>query len=58
MVFFNLKGKTAVITGAGGGLGEAMAKALSNQGAKIAVLDVKDGAKVSKKLKTKSKFYK
>ena len=58
MVFFNLKGKVAIVTGAGGGLGEAMAKALSSHGAKIAVIDIKEGEKVAKKLRTKSKFYK
>ncbi|MGE0792741.1 MAG: SDR family NAD(P)-dependent oxidoreductase [Candidatus Woesearchaeota archaeon] len=55
---FNLKNKVAVITGAAGGLGESMAIALSNQGAQIAILDFKDGTKVCKKLKTKSKYYK
>lgn len=55
---FDLKNKVAIITGASGGLGEAMAVALSMQGAKIAVLDLKDGSGVAKKLKTKSKYYK
>lgn len=55
---FNLKGKVAIITGASGGLGEAMASALSKQGAKIAIFDIKEGNSVVKKLKTKSKFYK
>lgn len=55
---FNLKNKVAIITGAAGGLGEAMATALSAQGAKIAILDFKDGTKVAQKIKTKSKFYK
>jgi len=54
---FNLKNKVAVITGASGGLGEGMAKALSGAGAKIAVLDLKDGKNTLKKLKTKSKYY-
>jgi len=54
---FDLKNKVAVITGASGGLGEAMAVALSEQGAKIAILDFKDGSNVAKKLKTKSKYY-
>ena len=34
----NLKGRTAVITGASRGLGEAMAKALANAGAQIALV--------------------
>lgn len=55
---FDLKDKVAVITGAAGGFGEAMAVALSTQGAKIAILDFKDGNDVAKKLKTKSKYYK
>lgn len=55
---FDLKNKVAIVTGASGGLGEAMAVALSMQGAKIAVLDLKDGSSVAKKLKTKSKYYK
>ncbi len=55
---FDLKDKVAIITGAAGGFGEAMAVALSTQGAKIAILDFKDGNDVAKKLKTKSKYYK
>jgi NAD(P)-dependent dehydrogenase (short-subunit alcohol dehydrogenase family) len=55
---FNLKGKTAIITGASGGLGESMAIALSKHGCKIAIFDIKNGQKVVKKIKTKSKFYK
>jgi meso-butanediol dehydrogenase/(S,S)-butanediol dehydrogenase/diacetyl reductase len=54
---FNLKNKVAVVTGSGGGLGEAMARSLSEAGAKIAILDLKDGGKVAKSLKTKSKYY-
>ncbi len=55
---FDLKNKVAIITGASGGLGEAMAVALSMQGAKIAVLDLRDGSSIAKKLKTKSVYYK
>lgn len=57
---FELKNKVALITGASGGLGEAMALALSKQGAKIAVFDIKEseGRKVVKKIRTFSKFYK
>ncbi|MBU2612602.1 MAG: SDR family oxidoreductase [Nanoarchaeota archaeon] len=54
---FDLKNKVAVITGASGGLGEAMAKAFSLHGAKIAILDLKDGEPIIKKLKTKGKYY-
>lgn len=55
---FDLKNKVAIVTGASGGLGEAMAVALSMRGAKIAILDLKDGSGVAKKLKTKSRYYK
>src|SRR5688572_221465 len=34
---FNLEGKTALVTGASGGIGGAIAKALQAQGAKVAV---------------------
>ena len=56
---FGLKGKVAVITGASGGLGKSMAFALSGQGAKIAIFDLKEreGKVVSKSLKTESAFY-
>ena len=40
-------GMVAVITGAGGGLGETYARALASAGAGIAVLDVKDSKKVA-----------
>lgn len=55
---FNLKNKVAIVTGASGGLGEAMALALAEQGAKVAILDLKNGTRVAKKIKTKSKYYK
>jgi NAD(P)-dependent dehydrogenase (short-subunit alcohol dehydrogenase family) len=56
---FYLKDKVAIVTGASGGLGEAMAISLAEQGAQIAIFDVKDkeGHEVVKRLKTKSKFY-
>jgi len=37
---FALEGKTAIVTGAGRGLGKAMATALAEAGAKIAVVDI------------------
>jgi 3-oxoacyl-[acyl-carrier protein] reductase len=40
---FGIKGKTALVLGAGGGLGGAIAKALAAEGAKIAAADL-DGA--------------
>lgn len=39
---FGLTGKVAVITGGGGVLGGAMARALAGRGASVALLDVKD----------------
>jgi NAD(P)-dependent dehydrogenase (short-subunit alcohol dehydrogenase family) len=41
---FNIKGKTIVITGAGGVLCGTMAKALAKAGAKVAVLDLLESA--------------
>jgi 3-oxoacyl-[acyl-carrier protein] reductase len=41
---FDLSGKTALITGASGGLGGAIAKALSRQGAKVALSGTREAA--------------
>lgn len=41
---FGLKGKVAVVTGGGGALGGAMARALAERGAAVALLDVKQDA--------------
>lgn len=41
----NIQGQAAIVTGGGSGLGEAVARELARQGAKVAVLDVNaDGA--------------
>lgn len=44
MVNFSLSGKTAAVTGGGGVLGGAMAKALAEAGAKVAILDLNEEA--------------
>ena len=36
-----LRGKTALVLGAGGGLGRAIAKSLAQEGARVAVGDIK-----------------
>ena len=41
---FGLKGKAAVVTGGGGELGGAMARALAERGAAVALLDVREEA--------------
>jgi NAD(P)-dependent dehydrogenase (short-subunit alcohol dehydrogenase family) len=38
---FDFRGRTAVVTGAGGGMGEAIAVALANAGAAVTAIDVK-----------------
>ena len=43
---FDLKGKTAVITGGGGALGGAMAMALAGRGVAVAILDIRETAAV------------
>ena len=49
---FNLKEKTAVITGGAGVLGSAIAKGLGKAGAKIALCDIVNADKVAQELKT------
>ena len=38
----NISGQTALVTGAGSGLGEAVARALASQGARVALLDINE----------------
>ncbi|MCX6346147.1 MAG: SDR family oxidoreductase [Armatimonadetes bacterium] len=44
MDIFDLKGKTAVITGGGGVLCQSMARELASRGANVAVLDIREDA--------------
>jgi len=47
-VDFGLKGKIALVLGAGGGLGSAIARALAREGARVAIADVSaDGLKAT-----------
>ncbi len=39
-MIFNLKGRVAVITGAGSGLGKQMAKKFAKQGADLVILPI------------------
>lgn len=39
MSWLGLEGKTAVVTGAGGGIGQALARAFAGQGARVVLLD-------------------
>lgn len=49
-----VKGKVAIVTGSGSGIGEATAKLLAAEGAKVAVIDIDDenGRRVAAEIKT------
>ena len=47
---YQLKDKVVIVTGAGGGLGKAFAKAFASEGAKVAIADInKEGAEQTAK---------
>ncbi len=46
-----MEGRVAVVSGAAGGLGLAMAQRLSREGAKIEILDIKDGSDAVKQIR-------
>ena len=46
----DLSGLTVLITGAAGGIGEAMAKGFANAGAKLALVDINDASELASRL--------
>ena len=43
---FNLKGKTAIVTGGGSGIGRAISKTLAEHGAKVHIFELKETAAI------------
>ena len=54
MSFPGIEGKVAIVTGAGGGIGEGYAKALANEGAKVVVAEIKkeNGERVAEEIRS------
>jgi len=46
----SLKGKTVLVTGAGSGIGLAIAKAFAREGARVLVHDVRDASRLAEEL--------
>jgi NAD(P)-dependent dehydrogenase (short-subunit alcohol dehydrogenase family) len=56
MQIFELKGKTAVVTGGAKGIGAATARVLERAGARVEVLDIATGCDVTDEAQVKSAF--
>src|SRR5207249_2691592 len=54
-VMFDLRGKTAVVTGAGSGIGEAIAVLFAEQGARVLAFDISESAAGAVVAKLKSR---
>ena len=54
MSFPGIEGKVAIVTGAGGGIGEAYAKALAGEGAKVAIAEIvkESGERVAEEIRS------
>jgi NAD(P)-dependent dehydrogenase (short-subunit alcohol dehydrogenase family) len=53
----DLSGLTALITGAGGGIGEAMAETFASAGARLALVDIEDCSELAERLGPDSRSY-
>ena len=53
MKYDGIEGKVAIVTGAGGGIGEAYARGLAAQGARVVVAEIRkdDGARVAEQIR-------